>query len=338
MKSFSDGLIMKKICVFLVICILLTISCEKEKQTGRSLEKKKISYVGKKILVVQSYHPELKGVIEKNDGIEGILDKVDIEYRIIYMDTKRNTDEKFKEDASLKIKKIIEQYEPDVVITFDDNAFKYLIIPHYKNSKLPVVFAGIDWDVSEYGAPFTNTTGIISVTLVTQLVDYLQKYAKGNRISWLGYDTFTARKQTKAYKEILGLNMSTHYVKNFQEWKITFLKLQTEADMIVHSGILPGMEDWDENKAKTFVLKNIKVPVGTVNKLIMCCAVFGLTKVGSEQGEWAAKTALEIVSGKKPSNIPLTRNKKGNIILNLDIAEKLDITFEAKILKNAQIF
>jgi ABC-type uncharacterized transport system substrate-binding protein len=329
---------MKKIYVFFVMCILLTISCEKEKQTGRSLEGKKISYVGKKILVVQSYHPDLKGVIEKNDGIKSILDKVDIDYKTIYMDTKRNTDEKFKEQASLKIKKKIEQYKPNVVITFDDNAFKYLIMPHYKNSKLPVVFAGIDWDVSEYGAPFTNTTGIISVALVTQMIDYIQKYAKGNRISWLGYDTFTTRKQTKAYREILGLDMSSHYVKNFEEWKIKFLELQTESDMIIHSGILPGMVDWDENKAKTFVLKNIKVPVGAVNKVIMCCSAFGLTKVGSEQGEWAAKTALEIVNGKKPSDIPLTRNKKGTIILNLDIAEKLDITFDAKILKTAQTF
>lgn len=314
------------------------MSCEKEKITGKYSEEKKISQKAKKILVVQSYHPELKGVIEKNDGIESVLGKVDIEYKTIYMDTKRNTGEKFKEEAALKIKKIIEQYKPEVIITFDDNAFKYLIIPYYKNAKLPVVFAGIDWDVSEYGAPFTNTTGIVSVTLVTQLIDYLQKYAKGNRVSWLGYDTFTARKQTKAYKEILGLNMSTHYVKNFQEWKIKFLELQTESDMMIHSGILPGMEDWDENKAKTFVLKNIKVPIGTVNKLIMCCSAFGLTKVGSEQGEWAALTALEIINGKKPSSIPLTRNKKGKIILNLDIAEKLDITFGAKILKTAEIF
>ena len=58
----------------------------------------------------------------------------------------------------------------------------------------------------------------------------------------------------------------------------------------------------------------------------------------SEYGEWAAKTALEILDGKAPSDIPLTQNKEGEIILNLDLAEKLDIAFDMNILKNAQIY
>ena len=132
--------------------------------------------------------------------------------------------------------------------------------------------------------------------------------------------------------------MSTHHVKNFEEWKIKFLKLQTEVDMIIHSGMLTGMENWDEHEAKEFVLNNIKVPVGTLNKLIMCCSLFGLVKVNSEQGEWAATTALEIMNGKDPADIPVTWNKKGTIFINLDVAEKLDITFDAKILKNSQIY
>ncbi len=128
-----------------------------------------------------------------------------------------------------------------------------------------------------------------------------------------------------SYHEILGIVMTTHYVNNFEKWKNSFLRLQTEADMIIHSGILLGMSDWDEQAAAEFVLNNIEVPVGTINRYIMCCSVLGLVKIIGEQGEWAAQTALEIIDGKAPSDIPLTRNKKGNLLLNLDLAEKLDI-------------
>ena len=326
---------MKQLIILFIAGLFLTISgCEKKQKEAAE----KTTYAGRKVLIVHSYHPEIKGVIEKNNGLERVVQNTDVEYKTIYMDTKRNTGEDFKKKSALKAKDTIEDYKPDVVITVDDNAFKYLIMPYFKDAGLPVVFAGIDWDASLYGAPYSNTTGMVSVALVLQMIDYTKKYAAGDRIAWLGYDTFTARKETKAYKDILGIDMSTHYVSDFKEWQNTFLKLQTEADLIIHSGMLSGMKDWNDSEAATFALNNIKVPIGTVNKSVMCCSVFGLTKVQSEYGQWAAETSLEIIGGKSPSDIPETRNKEGKIILNLDLAEKLDIAFDVKILKNAQIY
>lgn len=328
---------MKKV-IFYVFCILMLLSGCQKKQLEDHIEENKTNYKSSKILIVHSYNPEKKGVIQNNNGLRSILDKTEIEYRIIYMGTLGIADEEFKKNVALEAKKTIEQYKPDVVITFDDNAFKYIIMPYYKDSELPVVFAGIDWEVSSYGAPYSNTTGMISVALVPQMLGFLEEYAKGDRIAWLGYDTPTARKQTQAYQDILGIDMSTYYVNNFKEWQSMFLNLQIESDIIIHSGILTGMNDWDEDEAVKFVLKNIKVPVGTVNVPIMSCSVFGLVKIASEQGQWAAETALDIIDGKDPSDIPVTRNKEGKIIINLDLAEKLDIAFGAKVLKNAEIY
>jgi len=325
---------MKQITILFIACLFFTIlGCEKEQKE----EAEKTNYEGKKILVVHSYHPEVTGVVEKNKGLTSVLENVGVEYKIIYMDTKRNTGEDFKKKSALMAKDTIEDYRPDVVITIDDNAFKYLIMPYFKDSELPVVFAGIDWDASIYGAPYSNTTGMISVSLVLQVIEFIKKYAGGERIAWLGPDSFTAKKETKAFQDILGINMSIHYVTNFKEWQNTFLKLQTETDIIFHSMVW-AMKDWDEHEAAKFTLNNIKVPIGTVYKTTMCCSVLGLVKVDSEQGEWAAKTALEIIAGKAPSDIPLTQNKEGEITLNLDLAEKLDIAFDVNILKNAQIY
>ena len=274
---------------------MLLLNCEK-KPADEFVEVEEINYEGNRILIVHSYDAENKGVIANNTGLLSALDESGIEYKIFYMDTKRKTSEEFKLNAALDAKQTIEEYKPDVVITFDDNAFKYLIMPYYRDSELPVVFAGIDWDVSIYDAPYSNTTGMISVALVTQLIEYLSEYAGGDRIAWLGPDSLTSRKQTKAYEEILGIEMSTYYVNNFEDWKSTFLLLQTDADMVIHSGILTGMEDWDEKDAEEFVFANIKVPIGTVNKPIMSCSILGFVKVASEQGEWAVQTSLEIIN------------------------------------------
>jgi ABC-type uncharacterized transport system substrate-binding protein len=132
--------------------------------------------------------------------------------------------------------------------------------------------------------------------------------------------------------------MPTHYVSDFEEFESEFLRIQAETDMMILSGILADMENWNEQEASLFILENIQIPIGTVNKSMMPCSLIGLVKIDSEQGEWAAKTALEIIDGKMPSDIPLTRNKEGKIILNLELAEKLDIAFSANILKNADTY
>jgi len=50
----------------------------------------------------------------------------------------------------------------------------------------------------------------------------------------------------------------------------------------------------------------------------------GMTKTPEEQGEWAARVAIEIINGAKPSDIPIIPNRKFEIIVNnslLDIAQ-----------------
>lgn len=291
-------------------------------------------YKDKKILVVFSYHAEIQGVINKNKGISSVLDESGVEYKVVYMDTRRNPGEEFKENAALIVKEDIESYDPDVVIVFDDNAFKHLVMPYYKDAELPFVFAGIDWDASIYDAPYTNTAGLVSVDLVSEVIDSLKEYSDGDRVAWLGFDTFTTRKQAKAYEEILGLEMDYYFVSDFEEWKATFLELQSKADMIIQSGILLG--DWNNDETRKFVEQNIKVPTGTVDENIMNVSMFGLIKDTSEQGEWSAQTALDILDGKNPSDIPIAHNKKGSAVINFDLAEKLNILFKPDILKNVK--
>ena len=78
------------------------------------------------------------------------------------MDTKRHSSAPAKKKSALAAKAVIDSWKPDVVITADDNAVKYLIGPYYKNKKLPFVFCGLNWTAAEYGLPYTNATGMLS--------------------------------------------------------------------------------------------------------------------------------------------------------------------------------
>ncbi len=81
---------------------------------------------GKKVLFIDSYHEGYAwsdGVLK---GVETGLDGKGVELQVVRMDTKRNTSDDFKQSAALKVKSVIEGFKPDVVISADDNAAKFV--------------------------------------------------------------------------------------------------------------------------------------------------------------------------------------------------------------------
>ena len=294
-------------------------------------------YAGKKILYIDSYHEGYEWSDGLTLGIEKVLADSGAELRIIRMDTKRNSGEEWKLSEGARARDVINTYKPDVVIASDDNAFKYVIQAYYRDAELPVVFAGLNWDASGYGAPYKNTTGMIEVSLTTQIIDHLKPFAKGSRLGYLSADTETERKNLMYYEKLFGLTFEkSYFVKDMGGWKKAFLALQKESDLIIFENSA-GISGWDDAIAEDFAKTHIKVPVGTTNPWTMKESVLGITKIPNEQGEWAGMTALRILDGATPDSIPLVKNEKGALIVNLTLAEKLGIVFSPNILKNATV-
>ena len=283
-------------------------------------------YAGKRILYVNSYHLGYAGSDPITRGIESVLDDTAVELRIIYMNTKRNPSEQFIKNEALKIKAVIEDFEPDLVIASDDNASKYLIKPYYKDADLPFVFCGVNWDASVYGFPYTNVTGMIEVALVQEILRQLKKYSKGDRIGFIAGDRLSERKNLKYYVERFHIQFDKiYFAKTFDEWKQAFLNLQREVDMIMMTSHV-GISQWDDQQAMDFVYNHTKIPVGTEHEWEMPLALVGVIKDFEEMGVWSAHAALKILDGIPPNRIPITANKKGKLLFNMRIAKRLGIT------------
>lgn len=289
----------------------------------------------RKILYVDSYHESYAWSAGITLGIKSVFtNRDDVELKIIRMDTKRNPSEEFKKSAALKVKNVIEVWNPDLVIASDDNASKYLIVPYYKGGMLPFVFCGINWDASIYGFPSQNVTGMVEVQLIDQILDTLHMYTTGKRLAFIKGDDSSARIEAKFFEKHFNVEIDKRFVRDFASWKQQYIALQEEADMIL-IGNYASVKGWDNREALQFILETTRVPTGNWDSWMAPFSLVTFANKAEEQGEWAAETALKILTGISPSEILITTNKKGKIYLNMKLAKILGIKFPIDLIERA---
>ncbi|MHB8788245.1 MAG: ABC transporter substrate-binding protein [Desulfobulbaceae bacterium] len=291
-----------------------------------------------KCLYVSSNH---KGY-EWSDGIErGLVAELKgkCEFKQFDMDTKRNGSDEFKKAAALRAKEIIESFKPDVVIVSDDDAVEYLVVPYYKDNALPFIFCGVNWSADKYGFPFKNVTGMLEVSPITAQINVAKATIPNlKKVFYLDSDNSTGQKSVVYYKNLFekkGFEFASQLVKTFDEWKKSFLVAQEYDCVILRNNA--GIEGWNDEEAKSFVLANTKKLSMTESDWVMPFALLGMTKVPEEQGEWAGKTALQVLAGADISKIKFVENNKSNIFINKKLHDKLQLPIPDSIIKAAKV-
>jgi ABC-type uncharacterized transport system substrate-binding protein len=292
---------------------------------------------GKKVLFVNSYHQGYEWSDGMEAGARAVLGPTGATLTFLRMDTKRHQDDAFRKQAGLDAKAAIEAQKPDLVIVGDDMAVKYLLVPYFKDATLPFVFCGVNWEAGKYGLPFKNATGMVEVSLVKELIDNMKEYAKGPKLGFLTVDSETERIELPFLKKALGLGFNEEkLVKTMAEWKESFARMQADNDMVL-LGNVAGIVDWNEADAAAFAAANAKVIVGGTYDFLMPFTMLGFTKVAEEQGQWAGKTAIEVLKGKPAGTIPVAANKQAKILINPKLAAKAGIVFKPDLVRNAQV-
>ncbi|HSE35009.1 MAG TPA: ABC transporter substrate binding protein [Candidatus Paceibacterota bacterium] len=294
-------------------------------------------YEGMRVAYIDSYHegyPWSDGIA---NAIANGFSDTGVELRTFHLDAKHKSSIDEQVTSAAAIHTEIEAFHPDVLIVSDDSAFLFLVAEYERNTSLPVVFVGVNWDITQYGGPYTNTTGMIEVSQIERVIEHLATYAKGTRIGYLSANTWTDEKNLEWYTNTLRIQFdATELVNTMDEWEAAFKRLQSEADLLIieNSG---GIAGWDDKRAEAFALAWTAIPVGTTNRFAMQESLLGIVKVPEEQGAWAANAARRILDGAKPQDIPITKNKQGVLLVNLSIAERIGALFPANILKSAEI-
>ena len=302
------------------------------------------AFKDKKVLVVMSYHPEYAWQQGIRKGIESVLSDARIKY--FYMNTKKdlaNGPAKAKEAFAL-----YKEFQPDVVIAADDNAQSMFVVPYLKDKvKTPVIFCGVNNDAAKHGYPATNVTGVVEKFHWLEGLHFLQAIApRIQTISVLYHDT----PSTKILIARIKKEMPTYpvYIAEFVKVKtvtelqnaVVALGKNTDAVLLQNlSGITDKngnpMDGSDANAI--FVELCTKPALATAAWYVQDGILCAVAKTGQEQGDLAARMALDIFKGKSIQDIPITWNKNGRRMVNMTTAKKLGIKLNPSVITATEI-
>jgi ABC-type uncharacterized transport system substrate-binding protein len=279
----------------------------------------------RKVLHIDSYHKGNEWNDRIVEALRWTLHNRGVQVRVFHMDTKRRSSESEVQASALEAMRQVETFKPDVVTISDDPAAQFLVMPYLRDASMPVVFSGLNWDAAAYGLPYRNTTGMVEVSPIPQIVQLLRRHARGTKIGFLSEDTEVKRKELSYHERLFGITYDkTYFVKSHAEWSEAFLLAQQEVDMLLILGV-GALRDWDLQSAKRLAEEKTAIPTGTDFEWLTPVSLVGVVKSPEEQGRWAAQAALRILDGVQPSAIPLSYNRDGELFFNARIAKTLGI-------------
>jgi ABC-type uncharacterized transport system substrate-binding protein len=257
------------------------------------------------------------------------------------MDTKRNSDEAYIRQITEAIIEKINRMQPDVIIASDDNAVKYVISAHLKETRIPVVFCGVNWSAEQYQLPSDHITGMLEILPFEQGVKLASKFnPELQKVFVLSEHTISEQKNTVYIADIaedLQIDLSYTLAENFSDWMQGFLEGNETSDLI-YIPTNGAIKNWDKEMAIEFIKVHIKKPVITCDDFMMPYAVFGLTKIQSEQGIWAAETALQILNGRNVGSIRVVKNQQTQVWYNPILVDILEIKLDKSFIKESKVF
>ena len=323
-----------------------------------------------KLLVVHSYHEAWawdqdiqRGIIE---GLSrrGYIQDQDYELKTFYMDTKitYTTTEQMKERAEIALD-LIDEYEPDMVFTNDDDALRHVAVEYAKRNPqkhLPFVFCGVNGDPLAYspiivslaapGGPITGALERFPFHEALSLAKRLNPSA--TRIVLLAdaspSSTFVVNSFQQEYLDVVTNSplevIGLFQVQTFQEWQAKAAGYQTEADFL---GFITYHQLRDENGQRVpapevvdWTVHHSHLPeIGflTFHAEDGFLAAAGVS--GYDTGIYVGVMGGEILGGRDPGTIPIVDPQVTDIVFNLERANMLAMTIPAaELAKAARVF
>jgi ABC-type uncharacterized transport system substrate-binding protein len=295
---------------------------------------------GQRAVFVSSYHEGYPPTDEIAAAIRERFASAGIPLDVRHLDAKRQPPERVTQLARETVD-VIRHDPPSVLIAADDPAVELVVAPHFTSGALPVVFCGVNWSADQYGLPTPWVTGMLEVVPVLETLAIVRK-VKGSgirRLAVVSERTVSEEANRRALDPRYAqaeFAVEWHLVDTFDAWREAFARANREAD-VVYLPTNGAIKGWHDGEARLAVERALRVPVVTCDDFMMPWAVFGLTKVAAEQGEWAADTALRILAGASPREIPVAINQRSVAWMNPALARRIGFELPARFRGEARL-
>ena len=300
-----------------------------------------------KVLVVHSYHETQQGhVVEMTQGIKEAFAGSGVNMKFFHMDTKRRTDPAWKKEAGKMATRTMLAFKPQVVIAMDDNAQLFFVKQNMFRENAPIfVFGGVNAEISDYGFPAENVTGVVERPNINESIELLQKIVPTVKKILMLSDKSRTTDLFVKYSKNLNLPVEVLDYKQprtMKEWQSTIKKYRDKVDAFgVY--LLRTIDDDSnpsyhvpESELIEFLTAHGRLPtVGFFDTAAKSGLLCGISVSMKEQGYAAAHIARGILEGKKTRDFKIEPTTKGKIQLNLKTAERLGIEINWNIISKA---
>lgn len=320
----------------------------------------------KRLFIVHSYEDGHICGQPQHDGALEVLAKAgweqgsNLEVGVYHMDTKRknNTPHLISQQA-LKAQKAIEIFQPDVVLTLDDNAFRTIALPA-SGSATQYVFSGLNGQPEMYDKrinfmenrfkPGNNITGVYEKLYIREAIKVLSNMYNMDTVLFLGDESPTGKAIRKQVELELTVNndlqpllckIKQRTIHTWEEFTETINS--TNEDPTIDAFYL-GTLLLKDSEGKTYTAPDIieytlahanKPAIGLNYAFIKLGLYGGATVDFFAMGQLAGQKIAEIFNGEKAGNVSIEDAPRVALVFNLQRAEELGMIIPADILMAA---
>lgn len=317
----------------------------------------------KRIFIVHSYEEGHVCGQPQNDGAiqalkdAGWVEGRNVSVRYFYMDTKRtfNTPELIARQAQLVLHDI-ERFQPDILLSLDDNAFRTVALP-LEGHSVKIVFSGLNGQPEDYHAirpfmasrekPGSNITGVYEKLHIREAIKILSKMHGLSKVRILEDETPTGKAIARQVDlelapqppgEALPCQIDKQVVQSWEAFREAIQDINADPEV---GAFYLGTLMLKDRTGATYTVKDIidhvvieaRKPAMGPNYAFIKMGLYGGASVDFyAMGYQAGQKIAAILDGADPGQLPIEDAERLALVFNLQRARQLGLTIPSDIL------
>lgn len=293
----------------------------------------------KQILILNSYNKGLKWTDDLELGIKSKLDSSmdNIEFTYEFMDVQRNTDPVYLQHLYELLIRKYRNKQFDLVISTDDVAFNFVKMYHDKIFRnVPVIFCGVNYFEESMIQNHALFTGVVESYDLKGTIDVaLQIHPKVNNIIVINDTTVTGQANRKNLELILPFYEGVVFFEIWDNYNMP--EIQEKVKTIKNDSIIlllsfnrdKSNNNFSYDESISMISKNASVPIYGVWDFYLGKGLLGgVLTSGFTHGQTVGDMAISILSGKKPSEIPVVINSPNIYMFDYSVLKKFNLSLK----------